>query len=245
MSLVSGGVNLLAIAAMGLVLAPATPAGGGLAARVAYLADHRALVATGWFCWMAASLCLLAHFASLRQLLASPAIATFRGDVSMAADFLVDFALVVASVGAALDIGADLLMMTVLPTLAAEIVATPAEFALAALFRSWDQAAVGLTGGVANTLYAIAGGLFTVALYRVACPRALVSLGAVTWGVAALATLALAFAPATLPAAVAFSIFLYVAWAWAIGAWCLWGYAFEASEAGGGKARRVRPWFGP
>src|SRR5439155_1251673 len=184
-SLVSGGVNLVAIAAMGLVLAPATPAGGGLAARAAYLADHRAAVAAGWLCWMAASLCLLAHFASLRLWL----VQRGRG--------------------------------------------------------TWAAAAVGRTGGVANTLYAIAGALFTGVLFRAAVPRVLAGLGGVTWGVAALATLALAFAPAALPVAVAFSIFFYVAWAWAIGAWCLWGIQFEARGAGEGKVRAVSPWFDP
>jgi hypothetical protein len=250
--LISGAVNLAAIAAMGLLLAPATPAGGEVAARAAYIAGHRPAVVAGWLLWIAASLALLANFAVLRSLL-SPyrnSDSGYRGRLPLSAiryplsDFLLRYALAVATVGAALDIGADLLMLAVLPSLAAALQAAPGDPTVALLFRTFDEAAVGWTGGVANSLYAVAGGLVTAVLFRAPVPRLLAWLGVATWGVAALATLALAFAPVALPAAVALSIFLYVAWAWAIAAWCQFGVPSSEFGVRGSGHRGSNPLFG-
>ena len=198
-------------------MAPGTPAGGEISVRAAYLAANRPLIAVGWLLWMGATLSLLAHLTALRALLMESAgAAPDRGIRAL----VLRYALAVATVGAALDVGADLIMMSVLPSLAEALQARPGDPALTALFRTWDEAAVGLTGGLANTLYALAGALVTWVLFRAGAPRPIVWLGAVGWGEAGLATLALAFLPAALPVTIALAIFLYVAWAWLIAAWC-------------------------
>lgn len=214
-ALLSGAVNFVAIAVMGLVLAPATPAGGDIFARTAYMASHRGTIAAGWLTWISASLLLLAAFGAVGRILSAQA------PQDRLLRTVATYAFAVAVIGAALDISADFLMLAVLPHLAEALVANPADAMLRALFETWDETSVGLTGGVANSLYAVAGGLLTAMLFRVGAPRLLSWLGAVTWIEAALATLSMAFLPATLPAAVALSIFLYIAWISGIAVWCI------------------------
>lgn len=217
-ALVAGLVNLFAIAAMGLILAPSTPAGGSIEARVEYLVANRPLVAFGWLLWVGATLTLLATFVALRRIgLAltadTPRPAIFRP--------ILDYTVALAAVGATADIAANLLMMSVLPALAEVMRTAPGDPALIALFRTWDDAAVNLTGGVANSLYAVAGGIVTWVLAQGRAPKHIVWLGTAAWTVAALATGALAFWPAALPASITGALFLFIAWAWLIGTW-LW-----------------------
>lgn len=213
----AGLVNLVAIAAMGLILAPGTPAGGAIEARVAYLAGHRALVAGGWLLWIGASLTLLATFVVLRRIGVALTAGTPRAAVHEA---ILGYAVAIATVGATLDIAADLIMLAVLPSLAEVMQARPGDPALVALFRTWEEVAVNLTGGLANSLYAVAGGLVTWVLHQGRAPRGVVGLGAAAWAVAALATAALAFWPPALPASIAAALLLFVAWVWLIAAWC-------------------------
>ncbi len=216
-SFVSGCVNLAAIAGTGLLLAPGTSAGGEIGARAAYLAANRPAIAVGWLLWMGATLALLAHFVGLRALLLdSPGAVPNRG----VREWILRYVVALATIGAALDLIADLILMAILPPIAEALLARPGDPALTALFRTWDELAVGLTGGVAGTLYVLAGAAVTWLLFRAGAPRTIVGLGAGVWGAAGLTPLAVAFLPAALPVTVALSIVLYVAWAWLIAAWC-------------------------
>lgn len=213
--LAAAGINLAASLAMALVLAGATPAGGDPAARLAYVAAHRPAVTAGWALWIGATLGLLLSLWALARLAAPrrrPAC---------------HWALLAAAAGAAVDIAADVLHMTVVPVLAQQYAAarSPAEAAAALdAFRVWDAAAVALTGGAANGLYALAGAVITHALARSPwIPRPLVAWGALVWTAAALATAALAWLPALLPPAVGITMALYVSWTAACGWWLLGG----------------------
>jgi len=209
----AAGVNLAASLAMLLVLAGATPAGGTPEGRLAYVAAHREAVMAGWSLWIGATLGLLLSFWALARLAAPRR----RG--------LCQLALLFAAVGAALDIAADVLHMTAVPALAEQYAAarSPAEAAaVIAAFRAWDAAAVALTGGAGNSLYALAGALITWALLRTPwVPRVLVAWGALVWAGAGFASAALVWWPALLPPAVGGTMALYVSWMTAAGLWLL------------------------
>ncbi len=222
MLLGAAGANLAASLAMLLVLAGATPAGGAPEARLTYVAAHRQAVVTGWSLWVGATLGLLLSLWVLARLAAPrwrPAC---------------QYALLVAGVGASLDIAADVINMTAVPALAEQYAgARSAAEAAAAVnaFRTWDAAAVALTGGAGNSLYVLAGGLITRALAGTPwIPRLLVAWGALVWAAAAFASAALFWWPALLPPAVGGTMVLYVSWTAAAGLWLI------REERAGGQA---------
>lgn len=206
--LLSAAVNLGAALLMKFVLEGATPTGGSDAERLAYIASHRAAVIFAWGAWVAATLTLLLAFWVLAISLDQRWKPQLR------------FAFAVATVGAALDIAADVLHMSAIPALAeAYRAAEPATAASVLIsFRAWDAAAVALTGGGGNTLYVIAGAIVTWVMFRTAwIPRWLSVWGAAVWTAAAAASAALFWAPALLPLMVGTTMALYVTWIAACG----------------------------
>ena len=207
----AGLVNLAAILVMGLVLRGALL--GDVPARLAYIVAHRGAVELSWAVWMGATLSLLLSLVILAPVL-DP-----RGR------HLLRFALVVAVVGAASDIGSDLMNMTAIPALAAEYLAGTAALHPMILldYRVWNGVIRGLTGGVGNTSYVLAGFMYVYVMSRtVEVPRWLVGWGAMVWSAAALASISLIWAPRFLPPTVAATIILYALWVWGLGWFCLW-----------------------
>lgn len=221
----AAGANLAASLAMLRVLAGATPAGGGPAERLAYVAAHREAVVAGWSLWIGATLGLLLSFWALARLAAPRRRAPCQ------------LALLVAAVGASLDIAADVLHMTAVPSLAEQYAAARSAAETAAVvgaFRAWDAAAVALTGGAGNSLYVLAGALITRALWGTPwVPRLLAAWGALVWGAAALASAALVWWPGLLPPTVGGTMVLYVSWMTATGLWLLRAAAQRRGPGGG------------
>ncbi len=217
--LVSAAVNLAAALLMRLVLAEALPAGSTEAGRLAYVAAHREAVVASWGVWVAATVTLLLALWALASAL------------DAARHPYLPFAFALACVGASLDIAADVIQMSALPALA-ELSADPdpsASAAARASFRAWEAAAVALTGGAGNTLYALAGTLYAVAAFRTAWfPRWLAWWGAAVWAAAWTASAALIWAPAFLPLTVGTTMVMYVSWAAATGLSLLRGHGEPA-----------------
>ena len=129
-----------------------------------------------------------------------------------------------ALIAAAVDLVGVLVNLTVLPELARALTSTPAgpDPALQVVFHSMESLANALTNVAAFGLYSFAGLLLLPAVFATpGYPRWLAWLGAVEWGIAAIATGLLVFAPglATGPLLVSFA--LYAPWVWGSALWLL------------------------
>jgi hypothetical protein len=125
-------LNLLAAAALLVVLRPGTEAIPDLASRISYISDHPLLWRTGWALWIAAALSLLAFYAWWGARVRAPGWGLA--------------ALLVAATGLAFDLTAEALLIGWLPR----------DYATVA------PAATLLTGLAGNGLYTVAGVLLTL-----------------------------------------------------------------------------------
>jgi hypothetical protein len=133
-------LNLVAIAAMGLVLRPGSEVSGTAATRVAYIASHPALWRGAWLVWIAAALSLVGFYAWWG--------ARFEGrEEGSGPRAIAVAALVPAVAGLCADLLAESLYIGWLPEDYER---------LAPLARV-------LTGGVGNGLYTLSGIVLTVA----------------------------------------------------------------------------------
>ncbi len=129
---------------------------------MAFIAAHATAWTWGWSLWMAATVSLLAFFATWYELLPAGARAWAR------------FGMMAAAAGAASDVLHDALQATLVRELA-ERSAPVADFLL------WDGVAIVLGGGVVNLMYGLAGLAFTASLRDAGAPRALVLQSLATW----------------------------------------------------------------
>lgn len=129
-----------------------------------------------------------------------------------------------ALIAAAVDLVGVLVNLTVLPELARALTSSfvGPDPVLHDVFQSMESLAYALTNVAAFGLYSSAGLLLLPAVFATpSYPRWLAWLGAVEWGIAALATGLLVFAPglATGPLLVSFA--LYAPWVWGSAVWLL------------------------
>jgi hypothetical protein len=130
----------------------------------------------------------------------------------------------VALIAAAVDLVGVLVNLTVLPELARALTSSfvGPDPVLHDVFQSMESLAYALTNVAAFGLYSSAGLLLLPAVFATpSYPRWLAWLGAVEWGIAAIATGLLVFAPglATGPLLVSFA--LYAPWVWGSAVWLL------------------------
>jgi len=209
----AGLINtFLALLVAGVILGPGTRAGQpDLLLRVDWIAGHTLRWQGGWLFWFAVTLSFAwSYFALGRHL-----------DAALPWSSL---AIGVALIAAAVDLVGVLVNMTVLPELARALISTPIEQdpVLQVVFHSMESLANTLTNVAAFGLYSFAGLLLLPAVFATSSyPRWLAGLGAVEWGIAALATALLMFAPglATGPLLVSFA--LYAPWVWGSAVWLL------------------------
>ncbi len=208
----AAALNLAPLAVTGLWLAPGPVAGGATWARMRFVARHMARWRFGWTLWMAGSLGLVLSIWVVARAMSHRVRGLSRD--------LLRLAIVAATIGGAADVAGDSVQVVALPDLASHAVSAAGDGTLAILFALSDHLAAVLSGGVANTLYAVAGILVTIALARAtAFPGWITALGGVTWLVTLAATPAVFF-PALAPVAVGVAIALYAGW---LGAIALWG----------------------
>ena len=130
----------------------------------------------------------------------------------------------VALIAAAVDLVGVLVNLIVLPEIAQALLETPGgpDPALLVLFGSLEKLATALVNITAFGLYSLAGLLLLPALFTSqGYPRRLAWLGAVEWGVAALATILMVFVPDLATGPLLVSFVLYAPWVWASGIWLL------------------------
>jgi hypothetical protein len=209
----AGLINtFLALLDAGIILGPGTAARqSDVLLRAAWVAEHTLRWQGGWLFWFAVTLTFAwSYFALGRHL---DAARPWRS-----------LAIGVALIAAAVDLVGVLVNMTILPDLARALIGTPAgpDLALQVVFHSLENFANALTNVAAFGLYSFAGLLLLPAIFATpSYPRWLAWLGAVDWGIAAIATGLLMFAPdlATGPLLVSFA--LYAPWVWASALWLL------------------------
>jgi hypothetical protein len=195
--LLSGAVNLAALIYSYFALRPGTPGGGPLLERMDYIAQHAWLWGFGWLLWMAGTLSLLATLYLLAEAIPTEYRVSVRGAVLLAA------------VGAACDLAGDAVQIA-LPTLAEAIHGRSPALSADAGAAEWLAAL--LSGGVGNTLYALAGLLLTRALARSPlADRWLIRVSWAEWVLTLVATTALLNLQ-VLPYLIAAVIFLYAIW---------------------------------
>lgn len=194
--LLSGAVNLAALIYSYFALRPGTPGSGPLLERMDYVAQHPWLWGFGWLLWMAGTLSLLATLYLLAEAIPAEYRVSARGSVLLAA------------VGAACDLAGDAVQIT-LPVLAA--IHERSE-TLAAVAGAAEWLAAMLSGGVGNTLYALAGLLLARALARSPLTdRWLLRVSWAEWVLTLVATTAL-LRLQVLPYLIATVIALYALW---------------------------------
>jgi hypothetical protein len=209
----AGLINtFLALLDAGIILGPGTGAGqSDLLLRAAWIAEHTLRWQGGWLFWFAVTLSFSwSYFALGRHLDSARPWRTL--------------AIGVALIAAAVDLIGVLANMTVLPELARALTNTPAgpDPVLQVVFHSMENLASALTNVAAFGLYSFAGLLLLPAVFATpSYSRWLAWLGAVEWGIAAIATGLLVFAPdlATGPLLVSFA--LYAPWVWGSALWLL------------------------
>jgi hypothetical protein len=197
-----------------IILGPGTAARqSDLLVRAAWIAEHTLRWQGGWLFWFAVTLSFAWSFYALGRHLdgARP----WRS-----------LAIGVALIAAAVDLVGVLLNLTVLPELARALTSTLAgpDPVLHIVFHSMESLANALTNVAAFGLYSLAGLLLLPAAFATPnYPRGLAWLGAVEWGIGAIATSLLVFAPtlATGPLLVSFA--LYAPWVWGSALWLLRG----------------------
>jgi hypothetical protein len=203
-------LNVVPLAYTGILIAPGTTANPDDGARLRFIAAHATLWIVGWVLWIGASLGLVLSIWTLAQTMV-PRVKSASGGA------LLRLAVVAAAIGSAIDIVGDGMQVATLPTLATQV----SSAGTLLLFRLADHLASTLSGGVANTLYVVAGLLVVIALSRIGdFPRWITGLGWIAWLVTLGATPAIFF-PALAPVVVAGALLLYCAWLGAIGLWGL------------------------
>ena len=206
-------LNIIPLAYTGLLLAPGTVTGGDTDARLHFIAGHAEAWSVGWFLWMGGSIGLVLSIWVLSQ--------TFLLRTRTPA--LLRFAPLVAVIGGTVDLVGDAIQATTFPTLASHYVALapgdPARATIALIFDVMDHLASGVSAGVANTVYCIAGVLVLASLATISdFPRWLTALGALAW-LATLAATPAVFFPHLLPFVVAGALGMFAAWLVAIAVW--------------------------
>lgn len=211
--LLAGVINtFLALFVAAIILGPGTTARQtDLLLRAGWIAEHTLRWQGGWLFWFPVTLSFAwSYFALGRHLKLAPPW-----------PFL---AIGVALIAAAVDLVGVLVNMTVLPSLAKALVATPAglDSSLPIVFRSMEGLAYALTNIVAFGLYTLAGLLLLPAVFATpGYPRWLVWLGAAEWGIASLATVLLVVAPGLATGSLLLSFALYAPWVWGSAMWLL------------------------
>lgn len=211
----AGLINtFLALFVAGVILGPGTRVGQPeLLLRADWIAEHTLRWQGGWLFWFAVTLSFAwSYFALGRHL-----------DAALPWSSL---AIGVALIAAAVDLVGVLVNMTVLPEVAGALISTPVgqDSVLQVVFHSTESLTNALTNVAAFGLYSFAGLLLLPAVFATpGYPRWLAWLGAMEWGIAALATTLLVFAPglATGPLLVSFA--LYAPWVWGSAIWLLRG----------------------
>jgi hypothetical protein len=188
--------NALAPLAMLALLRPGLPVPGSTPEqRLAYVVEHRVLWSLGWLAWHAAALTLLAFYLALAL--------RWRRDAPLRCGL----ALLCATAGLAVDLGAQAVAMVVMPELGADG------------FEAVEAAVGVLTGFLGNALYTLAGALLVWAGLR-ELPRGLVLLSLPVWTAgSALAAASLAQSGAGQVAGVAALFPLLVLWCLGVGRW--------------------------
>ena len=213
MLVLAAALNMIPLAYSGLLLAPGTVTGGNTDARLHFIAGHAVAWSVGWFMWMGGSFGLVLSIWVLSQ--------TFMRRTH--APNLLRFAPLVAAIGGTVDMVGDAIQATTFPTLASHYVALapndPSRATIALLFDLMDHLSSGISAGVANTVYFIAGVLVLAALATISdFPRWLTGLGVLAW-LATLAATPAVFFPKLIPFAVAGALGLFCAWLVAIAIW--------------------------
>ncbi len=179
--------------------------------RAAWIAENTLRWQGGWLFWFAVTLSFAwSYFALGHHLRPAPPWPAL--------------AIGVALIAAAVDIVGVLVNLIVLPELAHALTGTSigGDPVLLAVFQSMESLATALVNVTAFGLYSVAGLLLLPAVFATPnYPRWLAWLGAAEWGIAALATALLVFAPdlATGPLLVSFA--LYAPWVWGSAVWLL------------------------
>jgi hypothetical protein len=209
----AGLINtFLALFVAGIVLGPGTSAGQpDMLQRIDWIAQNSQRWQAGWLFWFAVTLSFSWSFFALGRHLKSvrpwPALA-----------------IGLAVIAAAVDIVGVLVNLIVLPELANALNSAPAVAnpALLVVFQSMEGLANALTNVTAFGLYTLAGLLLLPAVFATPTyPRWLAWLGAVEWGIAAIATILLVVAPSIATVPLLLSFFLYAPWVWGSAVWLL------------------------
>jgi hypothetical protein len=202
---VAGVVDLLAGVDGGLVLADGSlTAGGDLAGRSEWVAEHTARWQAGWSFWFVVTTTFALGFYALARNLGGAR--QWR-----------DLAVGVALLAAAVDIVGIVLNIAVVPDVAARLQAGEAT---QATYSSVETLAQALTDITAFGLYTVAGLLLLPAVFATRTyPRALAWLAVVLWVLSAVATLLLAFDAGGATAVFSVALVLYAPWVWASAWW--------------------------
>jgi hypothetical protein len=207
---IAGIINsLIAPATAGLVLAAGMIGqGGDLAARSTSVAANPAQWQWGWSVWF---------FVTLSFAWSYYALARHLGGARQWRDLSVG----VAVIAAAVDLVGILVYIVILPPLAQGI--QSADVGTGALtYASFESLAYALTNVGAFGFYTIAGLLLLPATFATTrYPRWLAWLGVILWGISALATALLIFAPYIATPPLVISILLFGPWVWG-SAWWIW-----------------------
>src|SRR5262245_10893019 len=140
-------VHLPAGLAMAAVLRRGLETNPDLADRLRFLAEQTPWWWAAWLTWNAAALSILYFYA---------AFAEAHGSGGKAPGHLLRFAALLGAAGVALDLGAEAIEMGVLPELARQALAEPADGPAASLFLALHRVAGMLAGYLANGLYTLA-----------------------------------------------------------------------------------------
>ena len=211
----AGFINtFLALFVAGVVFGPGTTARQpDLLLRVNWIAEHTLRWQGGWFFWFAVTLSFAwSYYALGRHLNSDHPWPTLAFGVAL--------------IAGAVDLIGVLLNLTVLPELAQALTNTPAgqDPALLVVFQSMETLANALTNITAFGLYSFAGLLLLPAIFATPhYPRWLAWLGTAEWGIAALATVLLVFAPGLATAPLLISFVLYAPWVWGSAVWLVCG----------------------
>lgn len=136
-------VHLLAGLTMALILRYGLAANPNVNARLAFIANERALWICGWLPWNLAAFCILLFFYML--------LAANKGSASP--KFMLPAALIVCHVAVLFDLSSQYIAMTALPNLAESAASDPKALAK---FHEYYQVIVLVSGGVANGAYTLA-----------------------------------------------------------------------------------------
>ncbi len=207
----AGLINtFLALLDATLVFGPGTPAGQpDLLTRAAWIDEHLLRWQGGWLFWFAVTLSFSWSFYALGRHL--DARRPWR-----------DLAIGVAVIAAAVDLVGVLVNLTVLPELARGL--SGADPALQVVFQSMEGLANALTNVTAFGLYSFAGLLILPAAFATTHYwRWLAWLGVAEWGLGAVATVLLVFAPGLALGPMLISFALYAPWVWGSGWWLVRG----------------------